>query len=587
MAMVPRGHLHFCRVAAFLHCWTLFIFGAQARPFVLLHGADALPDDDTTLDGLAFTDPRPDTSESVRTRLKVRRPVAANVRSPANILGRSGFLEELPQPTAVAEHTDAGFSMNFQTSEPMYDVAPPRPAAHCRDVRQEVVIESGLQGVADVFSEGRIASLWAPRVASSTEPNFILPTAEKVAVFVIQRSQGALVLRPSVAVSDPAVLSVELAQKQEARGAARDPVVLIAKHICRKAGVVMVTVAVPLQKNSAAYSPTPLCPGRLAPIVFAYWKACSPPSHTRNAFMKALSVDLPAKTQLLAASRRNAPVPPWKGIVPTGGVRTVFIVLLVLAVGVVIFEFSTKFMSRKMRDEILTLAPLMTGCEATMDYCSFSFPFGQLVYTMKGLRLKQPVGAEYTTEYFLQVEEVKVWFNVSRIICSWGNVIEIRQLVARDIGCNIEFDGYVFGEPNIKKVQIQMDKRNKLWIKQLEEIHDNHGIDAAKHWKNFSDWGKGVAERVILKEATIHGIGVSCNSKAGGVDLSIADRQYHDFSEQHDAVGARKIGFELAHALLSDIAEDVLKMGPGQFDSVVSTVKGWAMPEPEHPQMKS
>merc|ERR1719253_2372703 len=106
-------------------------------------------------------------------------------------------------------------------------------AVKCRDARQDVMIESGLQGHDNVFAAGRIASSWLPG------SSLVLPSVEKVVVFAVRSGQGASLATPNVAVSDASVLSVELAEST-AKGAKTigkeaEPVVFLSNHFCKKA----------------------------------------------------------------------------------------------------------------------------------------------------------------------------------------------------------------------------------------------------------------------------------------------------------------------------------------------------------------
>jgi len=453
----------------------------------------------------------------------------------------------------------------------------PVQSEKCRDARQDVVIESGLQGHADVFSGGQTASSWA----TSSTSSFVLPPAEQVAVFVARAGEAASLTRPELSVSDPSLLTVELTERKNeggmSTGADTNAVVFVSKHTCKKAGTATVTISLPLRKAEAASMVDQLCPGSLAPVVFSYKKACAPPSHVLGNFMIALTAKLPPQDKLLALHGRSADGAPWHGIIPSGGVRTVVIIMLLLGFGVVMYEFGTYWFSQKIKKMILEMGPVMFGCEANIDHVSLSFWCGHITYTIQGLRFANPEGVECSKPYFMKIDEVKVWFNVYKLFTTFGRELEIRQLVARHIQANVEVDGYVYGESNISKVMGQMEKNNKVFVADLARIKENHGIDAAQMWSNFETWMKGVAERITLQEVLMEGIGYSFSNKALGMEVAIADMEFHDFSAQHDAVGMSKISYYLTHAVLEGMAEDIagVEFGHGRFEGVVNSIKRW------------
>jgi hypothetical protein len=451
-------------------------------------------------------------------------------------------------------------------------------AGKCRDVRQDVVIESGLQGHADVFSDGRIASAWAPVSAASPASNFVLPAAEQVAVFVMRTGQVASMTRPSISVSDPSILSVELAKKVSKDGIAAaadgDPVVLVSKHFCKTAGVATVTIELPLQKKEAAVTPIPFCAGQPAPVVLSYQKTCAPQSHALGDFMKAFSLKLPERDKLLALSR-SRDGPPWKGIIPTGGARTVLLVSLILGLSIVMYEFGLYWFGHKIKKALIDMGPVMFGCEATVDHVALSFWGGHLTYTLKGLHFANPPGGDWQNPTFMNITEVKVWINVYLLVTTFAQVIEIRQLVVRHIQANVEVDGYLYGQSNISTVLAQMEKNNKKFVSDLEHIKATHGIDAAKIWGSVNSWIKRQMERVTLKEVVIEGISYSASTKSLGMEMAIADMDFHDFSEQHNATGVTAIAYFLTHAVLEGMAEDLagVELGHGRFEGLINSFK--------------
>lgn len=252
------------------------------------------------------------------------------------------------------------------------------------------------------------------------------------------------------------------------------------------------------------------------------------------------------------------------------------LVVLILVLGVILFEFGSYWMAQKMKAVIIDLGPRMFGCEITMESVVLGCYWGRLTYTMKGLRLGNPQG-EYTTEYFMHVDEAKVKWNMTKMICTWGREIEMRQIVARRIHINIEVDGYLYGVPNIKKVMAQMEKNNKDWVQSLADMKSTHGIDAAWHWNRISQWGHRVADRVTLKEAVSEGIGYTFQSKAIGCEVGIPDMNFENFSEQYNAVGMRSVVHHLADCVFQGVASDIagVDFGHGGFETILSSVKRW------------
>jgi len=535
-----------------LHSWTLLRVSAEARPFVLISGWDSLPDDDLT--------PVHEAGAIVSGALKV----------PLQQLPMSSLPGAVHRHVAKETGSLAGATMGAAVISGVQPVK-------CRDARQDVMIESGLQGHDNVFSAGRTDSSWLPG------SNFVLPSLEKVVVFAVRTGQGALLAQPNVAVSDASILSVALAESTvkggKTAGKDAEPVVFLSNHFCKKAGIATVTVTLPLQKDNAVASSTALCAGSLAPIVFSYQKACAPPvPHSMKTFVKGLTAEIP-KTDKLHALHTELPVHndrPWKGIVPFGGARVVLLVVLILVLGVIIFEFSSYWMAQKMKMFIIDLGPRMFGCEITMQSVNLGWSWGRLTYTMKGLRLGNPEG-DYTTEFFMQIDEAKVKWNMTKMLCTWGREIEMRQMTAKHIHMNIEVDGYLYGVPNIKKVMAQMEKNNKEWVQSLADIKSAHGIDAAWHWDQIAQAGRRVADRVTLKEASSQGIDYTFQSKAIGCEVAIPDMHFDNFSEQYNAVGMRSVMHHLTNCVLQGVASDIagVDFGHGGIEVLVNSVKRW------------
>lgn len=563
-------HLQWCSIAALLQCWTLLSFGAQARPFVLLTGLQALPDDDTEPAAQArFDNPMKD---------------VLPIPLPASMPGSGREVQAFARPARDVFRSPIAIADRGLARVGMHEMSHAQPMK-CRDVRREVVVESGLQGFADVFSGGRTAFQWAlPSATTSGSSPFVLPTEEQVVVFAVRTGLGTSLAWPKLAVSDPSIVKVELAEKDGGNaGADGKPVIIFSKHFCKRAGVVTVAIELPLQANEVTRSSTPLCPGTLAPVTFAYQKACSAPGQTHSMFMKALDSDLPARNHLLAVATvvptaLPVAVPtekPWAGIIPNGGVRAVVICVLVILALVVAYEFTTHWLSGKIKEAIIEMGPVMFGCQIKIDHVGFRISPRRLTYTLQGMHFANPEGGAYQKPYFMNIEEVQVWIRLWRIIVTCGKVIEIKQLVARHITCNIEKDGIFFGQSNIDQVKTQMEKNNQEWLADLERIKNDHGIDAAKIWDNFEKWAHGVASRVTLQEVFIEGIGYSLSNKAFGMEVAIADMEYHDFSRQHNAVGVPAIGYYLTHAVLEGISQDILgiEFGHGRFEGLVDNIK--------------
>jgi len=80
------------------------------------------------------------------------------------------------------------------------------------------------------------------------------------------------------------------------------------------------------------------------------------------------------------------------------------------------------------------------------------------------MQFTNPEGGEYQAEHFMKIDEVKVWFNMTKMIRTCGRELEIRQLIARNIKVNVEKEGYVFGNSNISEVMKQMEKNINVWL---------------------------------------------------------------------------------------------------------------------------
>jgi len=570
--MLPPIHLRWPSIALFLQYWTLLRFGAEARPFVLLSGDKALPDDDTVPPEYQIA--VGGTARAFGTKLPLLQPGYVLPALP---------VQEFATPLQVKTHEILSAASPARPAQPfqrekemlvraaMHRPTPPHSSG-CRDVRQDVVIESGLQGHADVFSDGHASFAFTPESGS----NFVLPFFEQAAVFVVHTGQEASLTKPRVVVSDPSILNVELSEKQGDRGmpsgADGDPVVFLSKHDCKRSGIATVTIELPLQKHG----PASLCPDAAAPVVFAYQKACAPPSHTFGTFMKALTAKLPAKERLHAL-HRHTPEKPWAGIIPSGGARLVigFFALFILAI--VLYEFGTFWLSNKIKNMIVEMGPVMFGCECVIDHCILSMSPRRLTYTLCGLKFHNPDNMQYEKEFFMKIEEVVLEFNFTKMWKTCGRQIQIRQLIARHIKANIEVDGYLSGESNISVVMAQMEKNNNQWVADLAKIKADHGIDAAQLWDAFEKRLNRVAERVTLKEVAIEGIGCSFSNKALGTEVVIADMEFHNFTEQHNAIGMNAISYYLLHAVLEGMAEDIagVEFGHGRFEGIINSFKSW------------
>jgi hypothetical protein len=408
----------------------------------------------------------------------------------------------------------------------------------------------------------------------------VLPPEEQATVFVVRAGQVASILQPRAAVSDPSILTVELskvASKTAGEAASlADPEIVVSKHHCKKSGVASVVIELPLRNVEAAASRELPCEVTPSPIIFAYQKACNSPSYSSDSFMRALTAEVPVPEQHLVMSRAHEQEKPWGGIIPSGGVRTIVLIVLFLGLFVVVYEFGTHWFSNKVKDELINLGPVMFGCRIAVERVSFTILPHRMVYTLRSMNFANPEG-EYSNEFFMHIDEVRVRFNLYKLVTTCGKTLEIRELLARHIKANIEKDGIVFGQSNISKVMVQMEKRNKEWIADLESIKAKHGIDASKMWNDFAAWIRKTAERVTLQEVVLEDIGYSVSNKAFGMEVAIADMKYNDFSNQHNAVGAVAIGHHLTHAVLEGLANDVagVELGKKRFNGMVDSVKRW------------
>lgn len=572
-------HLRHGTRIALLYCLTLLCFGVEARPFVLLSGVESLPDDDTA--------PSPPAKIGSSPMASVAHPVVPAARMPA-VSSKLGI-------RLIAGSVHRGGRRGFASLSTSSVSSPSRSTVDfirrspaevvCHNARGEVIIESGFQGNTDVFSNGRTAFAWSPMSDAPASSKFTIPAEEHSAAFVVRTGPGALIARPEVLVSDPSILTAQVSEKSHVAGA-NGPRVFLSEHSCKRIGVATVTIALPLYQDELVAAWSRLCPGTLAPVVFAYQKACDPASHSpAKEFQKALDVKLPERAKL-HAFHREEPEKPWAGIIPVGGFRFLLISIVLIALVIVIYECGNYWFSEQVKKSILDMGPVMFGCPCAIDHVSLSITPRSLIYTIKGLQFANPEGVQCQSEYFMNIEEVVVWINIHKLICTCGHTIEIRQLVARHIAANIEVDGYVFGESNISKVMSQMEKNNQQWIADLARIKAEHGIDAAKIWSDFEGWMKKMMERVTLKEVKMEGIGYSMSSKAIGMDIKIADMEFHNFSEQHDARGVQAISYYLTHAVMEGMANDIagVEFGHHHFEGLLTNIKRWTGSQKELPQ---
>lgn len=557
----------------FLRCCILLKISVDASPFVLLSGVDALPDDDlkTTGRGPSFHAPhalgsfrrQADYGSLAMRSLPPLRAVNPYSQMPGRRIadGPLNLMSTAEGDAPSAAQSAFGNRLN-----------------RCYDVRKEVLVESGLQGHADVFSSGLTTPQWDPSSTSSSgSSSVVLPPAEQAAVFVVRTGKGVGRMKAQVAVSNPSILAVDLTDDgSSGTKALGQPSILLSKHRCKASGVATVVIELLLQQDKEATLETPLCPGPPAPVVFAYQKACAAPSRTLNTFWKAWGADVAAQERRFALSKARAePKKPWSGIIPSGGVRTVFLVVLILALIIILYEFGMFYISNQIKDMLIDLGPVMFGCRITIHHCSMSMLPHRMVFTLEGMQFANPEGGEYIKEYFMNIEEVKVRFNLAKLMRTCGGVIEIRELLARHIQANVEKDGVLLGHSNISKVMTQMEKNQAAWRATLVKIQEERGIDAAKLWDDFAAWIRKVAERVTLQEVLLEGIGYTVSNRAFGMEMQIADMKYSNFSVEHNAVGVPAIGYYLTHAVLEGFANDVggVEFGHGRFEGVVKTVK--------------
>lgn len=567
---------------------------------MLLSGPEALPDDDLE----SSSRPRPAALVSGKTR---RMPRSVQLEAPpiytiaglsrafnseqtlatATAKGRAKALQRAVLPVRIQEpHPARTAHQAFARVGVPVERVLPRPPVKCRDVRKEVVIESGFEGHADVFSKGRAALQWTRVSLSSASPNFVVPATEQVGVFVVHTGKAALLKMPMVAVSDASVLSVEFSETQSVSGTSTadgNSLVFLSRHFCKSAGIATISIELPLQKNMAAHSPEPLCSAQPAPIVFSYQKACSPPaaSPTEGTFLTAPAVHPRAQEKMAVLARRSTSQEPWSGI-PSGGFRAILIVGLSLMFIVVTYELGAIWLSRKLKQSIIKSSPQMFGVQANMSHTAVSFWGGHLTYTMHGFQIQNPDEGEWSSPYLLSVDEVKLWFNLRKLLRTCGGEIEIALLHARHVKANVEVDGYLFGKSNITAVTETLDRRNKQWHADLAAIKEKHGVDVHQIFRGIEERIQNIMKRVTLKEVEIENIGYSFSNKSLGTEMKIADMEFHDFSVQHNAVGMNEIGYSLTHSVLEGMSEDIagVQFGHGRFEGIVNTLKSFTQSQP-------
>lgn len=616
-----------CGAAAFLQCWLLLRCSALASPFVIFSGLESLPDDDLVplpappavmvgnrrLTQRVEQPPLYVVSGPARAFSSQRAPPAAT----ATVAAHAKPVERVVAVAAaaatkakVAEPVASGSATPSFAGRPSHTKSYTRPAK-CHDVRKDVVIESGFQGHADVFSEGRAASPWAlASLGSPSSSNFVIPPEAQAGVFVVRTGKAVALAVPKATVSDTSVLDVEFSERQTENGMPttdENPLVFVSRHTCKKAGIATVSIEMPLLTNLARSSVGSPCVGQPAPVVFAYQKACAPPVSGFGAFVKSLAAHLPvhghdhnvmaagpvrsrakfpardtADLDAVALAHRNVPPPkvpdaPWKGFIPSGGGRFILAVFLIILFFIVVYEFGNFWLSNKMKTLIAKNSPVWFGVEALIDKTAVSFWCGHFTYTITGLHFKNPADGGFTTPFFMDIQEVKVSFNMHRLLVTCGGEVEIRMLHARDVKANIEVDGYLGGKSNISAVLERMDQNNKKWVADLESIKQQSGFDAKELIGRVESKMMQIAERMILKEVEIENIHYSWANKALGVEMKMPDMEYHDFSEQNNAVGISRIGYVLSHAVFEGIAKDIggVDFGLSQFDGLVNSIKGF------------
>lgn len=449
----------------------------------------------------------------------------------------------------------------------------------CRDLAKQVVIESGLRGYADVFANGHASALWAP---ASTGQRATLAATEPIAAFVLRTGTGLVLGRPKLMVSDASILTVQLAERRAdpatASSAKDKQKVLLSKHFCRKSGEATVTVELSFLKVDAEDSPQRPCTSPVAPAIFSYQKVCAAPGsalgdlpHTRPQrgleaeFERALVAKPKMKPLGLVHHRSLPDRAPWHGIVPSGGGRTVLLVVLIFALIAVLYEFGTYWLSQKIKKTVLEMGPQVFGLGTFIDDVNFSLWYGQMTVTIRGFQLSNPPG-HWKGEYFLRVNEVRCWMNMYKMATTFLREIEIRQLLMRDMQINVEVDGYFAGETNLNAVLKTMEKNNKQWIKDLDEIQKKHGIDAAGLWKKFTHRVKDIMKGLTVNELTIEGIGCSASTTGlGGAEIALKPIHEKDFSTTHNAVGLVPVARQIATEVIEDLISELAGKGLGHF----------------------
>jgi len=403
----------------------------------------------------------------------------------------------------------------------------------CHGAAEAVTIESSFAQSKAVFGGGQAVAMWAP-----TNPGVSLAPDDNVAVFTVRSSGEAgnktgsstiALLSPQVQVSDPSVLDV-IISKENQKGLS--PLVFIARHVCKHLGTVLVTIRLPHAKKGGE-----LDEGPLDEVAFAYRKVCSLP---QTSFLGVQSV------------RRWLPNS-VDGNVPTGGWRWLFGVVMVFLAAVWCHEFGhqliTNWFVKQIKEHV---GPNVFGCE--IEVGSIEFRPWSGIFLMKDFVLKNPPG--YAGDYLLKADTVSVLTATRRVVFSLGKQVDIILFRLEHIDVNIEFPGYFVGKPNISVVQENVHNYNESMIhhKGVASKNADSGWLTSKLEHRVHD----MLECVKLHRAEFTDINANVSHMMGGMQLSVEDMHWKDFSRERKAVGALAIGHELTNAFHRLLQEDVL-----------------------------
>jgi len=478
----------------------------------------------------------------------------------------------------------------------------------CRNVKDDVVVESGMRNKSDVVLGGLATPSWSP---TATRALAVLGAPESLLAFAVHLGKGAILSAPKLEVSDAEILAVQFIEKDDEDDSPSlvesDALttVFIAQHFCKRQGSARVSVELPLVSGGSSdyRAGEHLCPGPAQPVVFSYMKSCTGKAFLRDktgslAPIRQIDASQNAAKSLwkkvVAADDENvvdlirkqevSSEAPWSNIVPTGGVRTFVIVLVIVVVAIGVFEFGTIWVNKKVKQALADMGPEVFGVKTTLDHLFISLSGGHFSYCVRNWTFHNPPG-NYEGPYLIRIAEVRIWLNVTKMICSCFNEIEVVSLIINGLSAEVEVDGYVMGQPNIMVVLKKMEANNKQFKEDMDKLKtDLHhtGIDPHEVLKGLEGHIQNILSRVKLQEVFIGGITYHLSTKLGGIKTALADLEFHNFTEHHgdqgrDSVGAKNIAYFLGHEIFAALARDIggVEVDHGRFENMISSIKQW------------